>query len=198
MKVIADIPLLEALWRLNDEIESRFPDPDAWQHGIAALGVFWGKPDDLACGDSGYIGTPTNVAGFAWTGGDGMCFGLLVSDGRVGTDSPVVVIAPTNFGNPNRILAENFRNFLRMGLQRGYFALEQFAYNPAEALHIYGTPDWQPTNKSHYGMGYVPDDRQAKILEFVAERLDLEPFSYTPAEFQTLQDRYMPLLEIRS
>ncbi|WP_254513197.1 hypothetical protein [Anatilimnocola floriformis] len=194
VKVTVDLPLFDELWKLDGEIKQQFASKR--NNGIEALGVTFRNPDQLTHG--GYSCTPTNTVAFASTGGDGVHFSFLVRDDRVGVNSPVVLTAPSNFGNENCILAENFRTFLRMGLRRGYFAMEQLSYSPTEALHVYGTPDWKPSSKSDHSKGYVLDDREVRVLQFVAKRLQLEPFSCTPEDFQAMQDRYMQVLKIQS
>lgn len=83
-----------------------------------------------------------------------------------------------------------------MGLRRGLFALGQLSYAPQQALQIYGTPNWQPTESWHYGAGYVPDERQAKVLAFVAKGLNLKPFCYSSQVFSNLQRRWLPKLQM--
>lgn len=184
-KILVDVPLFDALWKLDPQIE---------EFGIAGLGIMFAKPDELENGS--YWCTPTNSLAFAWTGGDGVHFSFIVRNSRVDSNSPILLTAPANGGNANLILAPDFRTFLRLGLRRGYFALEQLTYNPTEALQVYGSPDWEPSEQLHYDVGYVPDAQQKKVIAFVAESLKLEPFSFAPEEFAALQDRFMPLLEL--
>jgi hypothetical protein len=193
-KITVNVPLFDELWELDGEIRKRFPDKR--YHGLDALGVMFSKPDQLK--REGYYRTPTNTVAFCNTGGDGTHFSFLVRDARVDADSPIVLTAPANSLNENHILADNFRTFLCMGLRRGYFAMQQFAFDPKEALRVYGTPDWHPTEKQHISVGYMPGERQQKVIAFVAEQLKLEPFAYTEPEFQVLQDRFKPLLQIPS
>jgi hypothetical protein len=194
-RITVDLPLYDAFWKLDPRIKRRFPGANL--KGENALGVMFVSPRGLRAGKpGGYFCSPTNTVLFADTGGDGSHFSFLVRDSRIDFDSPIVVTAPANIGNHNRILAENFETFLRLGLRRGYFAMEQFAYFPQEALHVYGKPNWKPTKKSHYSVGYVPDERQQKVLAFVADELELKPLCYSPRAFAKLQRQWLPELQM--
>ena len=183
-KITVNLPLYDALWKLHPRIKRRFPGEWPSQEGVNALGVMFGRPSGLRTGyTGGYWNTPTNTATFASTGSDGNHFGFLVLNSRIDADSPIVLTAPCS-GGANRILARNFQTFLRMGLRRGFFAMEQFAYDPKPALHVYGTPDWEPTEKWHCSVGFVPEERQKGVLAFVARELNLKPFCYTPNRSQ--------------
>lgn len=191
-KIDVNLPLIDALWELDPIIRERFPEE--FDDGIAALGITFLKPKHFVNGD--YSCTPKNSAAFAWSGGDGEHYSFIVRDYRVDETSPVILTAPSNSNDENHLLAENFRDFLRLGLRRGFFGLGQFAYAPEVALAAYGDPDWKPTNRDHYSVGFVPDERQRKILAFVAESLELEPLSYTAEEYDKLQERLEDLIEI--
>lgn len=195
-KLTVDIPLYDALWKLNQRIKRRFPAEYPFRNGVDALGVMFLRPLALRRGKpGGYFCSPVNTVSFADTGGDGSHFSFLVRDLRIDSDSPIVLTAPANSCDEIRILARNFQLFLRLGLRRGFFAMEQFAYDPKQALHVYGTPDWQPTESSHFSVGYVPNEREERVLSFVAKELNLKPYCYTPTAFANLQRRWMPSLQ---
>lgn len=82
------------------------------------------------------------------------------------------------------IVGENLFGFLCLGVRRGYFALEQLAYNLEETLEAYTNPAWEPTSKHH--------DQQ--LLDFLAERLQLKPWD-SAQRFHDLQERYGGMLE---
>ena len=187
-----DVPLFEDLWNLDSEIQQRFPRK--YGKGLDHTGVYFSMPQQLKMGES-YC-TPTNSIAFAYTGGDGEHFSFLVQNSAVDSESPIILTAPANSGEENVILAENFDGFLRLGLRRGYFGLGQFAYDPNSALEAYGNPQWQPTEPAHGYVGYVPDEEQIAVLTFIADQLNLQPIFVTPEEFESLQDRIQPLLEM--
>jgi hypothetical protein len=189
-KIVVNLPLLDALWELDPIIRERFPGD--YRDGIAAVGIGFAKSNEFKHGD--YYCTPKNSVAFAWSGGDGEHYSFIVRNNKVDADSPVILTAPANSGDENHLIADNFQNFLRLGLRRGFFGIGQFAYDPDEALAAYGNPDWVPTKKSHYSVGFVPDDRQLQVLSFVAEALGLQPLSYTSEEYAKLQARLAELI----
>jgi hypothetical protein len=196
-KITVDLPLYDALWKLDGRIKRRFPGEYPFRNGVDALGVMFVRPRVLRRGKTGgYWCSPANTVALADTGGDGSHFSFLVRESRIDSESPIVLTAPANSGDTNRILARNLQTFLRLGLRRGFFAMEQFGYDPKQALHVYGTPDWQPTESSHYSVGYVPNEREQRVLDFVAAELNLKPYCYTPKSFANLQRRWMPRLQM--
>ncbi len=131
---------------------------------------------------------------FASTGFDGEHFSFLICNDEINAESPIILTMPCNYGGLlNVVIAQNFRTFLCLGLRYGYFALGEFCYNPQEALQIYTNAQWQPIQEHHRSI-YVPTEQQQKILAFIAQALDLQPYVYTLDEFTTLQNRYMPRL----
>jgi len=191
-KIDVKLPLLDALWELDPIIRERFPGE--FYNGIEVLGIRFSPSNQLVYGD--YFCTPKNSVAFAWSGGDGEHYSFVVRDNLVDESSPVILTAPANSLDENHLLAENFRDFLCLGLRRGFFGLGQFAYAPEEALAAYGNPDWKPTKKYHHDVGFVPDERQLEVLSFVAKSLELEPLSYTPEEYAKLQERLEDLIEV--
>jgi hypothetical protein len=121
-----------------------------------------------------------------------------VENNQVTENSPVIVTVPANFGEPenaNFVVADNLRNFLRFGLHRGYFALEQLAYYRDLTLQAYSSAEWQPTEDWHYSVGYHLNENGQRVRDLLVERFDLTPLSYPVDEFEDLQHRYKPLLE---
>jgi hypothetical protein len=179
------VPLFDALWNLDIPIRERFGE-GKYRSGIDMLGVDFSRREDLKNGEYSHC-TPINSLAFAWTGGDGVHFSFLVQNGRIDADSPVIMTSPANSLDENLIAAGNFEKFLEFGLPRSLFGLEQLAYNLTETLHVYGKKDWKPTTKEHYDVGYVPEEGEQDVINFVVESLQLKPFSYSEAEFQALQ-----------
>ena len=180
-----DLPLYDAFWGLDDEIRQQFPAEEFQPVGVNALGISFSRSHCLSNGE--YWCTPLNTLAFAWTGGDGEHYSFLVQRRRVDDHSPIVLTAPSS-DTHNLIVAPDFETFLRAGLSRAFFGLSQFAYARRQTLEAYGSPDWTASRKTDESVGYVPDDRQREIMRFVASKLGLQPFWYTPdryAEYQT-------------
>ena len=190
--VLIQHPLLDALREFDVEAALRFPSD--YDNGLGQMGL-------LLCPkleNRGSWCTPKNSLTFASTGGDGVHFGFIVRDDKIAEDSPVIVTVPGNFEGPefaNHVVADSLRNFLRFGLYRGYFALEQLAYRRDLTLEAYSSPDWQPTEDWHYSVGYYLDQDEQRVRDFLVERFNLTPLSYTVPEFDALQDKYKPLLD---
>jgi hypothetical protein len=187
-----DLPLFDALLRLEPEIKKLLPAQDfEW---LDAIGIKLENLTNLKNG--GYCCTPTNTLEFASTGIDGEHFSFLLCNDEITPDSPVILTAPCSYdGTMNAVIAKDFRTFLCLGLRYGYFALGEFAYNPNEAIQVYSNPLWQPMEE-HHCSPYGPKEQQQKILTFIAYALDLQPYIYTADEFTALQDRFMPLLSM--
>jgi hypothetical protein len=187
-----DLLLFDALLALEPEISKLFPGEDF--NWLDALGIRLKKLDSLANG--GYYCTPTNTLKFASTGMDGEHFSFLVRDNAIDSESPIILTIPCNDdGDKNVVVAKDFRTFLCLGLRYGYFALGEFAYHPEEAIHFYTNAHWKPTEEYHSSI-YVPNEQQQIVLTFIAKSLDLQPYTYTVDEFTSLQNRFMPLLNM--
>lgn len=170
-RLTVELPLLETFLAID---------------GVSDLGLRF--TDELAPGD--YYCTPRNTVAFAWTGGDGEHFSLLAVDNVINENSPVILTAPSNSNDENRLIAVSFRDFLRLGIRNGFAGLREFAYRPDEALAAYGVADWKPGED-----WLAPDDHQQRTLNSIAELLELEPLSYTSEEFASLQEQLQTLLE---
>jgi hypothetical protein len=194
--ITVDLPLFEAFLALEAEVRDRFPDQDFSEYN-PPFGIRFGQSKRFRNG--GYYCTPTNTIEFASTGQDGEHFSFLVLNNTVNSSSPVVFTSPCNYHSDlNVILAENFHQFLCLGIRFGFFALGVFTYNPEEAMEVYAAENWQPTKEHHYTSYIFQEDPQAVILDFIADALDLQPHIYSIAEFTNLQERYLPLLQMSS
>ena len=159
---------------------------------LNALGLRLAKLSHLENG--GYWCTPTNTLKFASTGTDGEHFSFLVQKNVINTESPIIFTAPCNYnGTLNVLIAKDFHTFMRLGIRHGYLALGELVYNPVEALKIYTNVYWQPTEERHFTF-YVPSQQNQEIINFIANSLNLQPYTYTKSEFNNLQNCYMPLL----
>jgi hypothetical protein len=187
-----DLPLFDALLRLEPEIKKFLPGQDF--NWLDAIGIKLDKPANLENG--GYYCTPTNTLKFASTGTDGEHFSFLLGNDEITSESPVILTTPCNYdGALNTVVAKDFCTFLCLGLRYGYFALGELAYNPKEAIQIYTHALWQPTEEHHCSI-YRPQEKQQTILAFIAHALNLQPYSYTVDEFTALQHRCRPLLSM--
>jgi hypothetical protein len=194
--VTVDLPLYDAFLALEADVRDRFPEQEFSEYN-PPFGIRFDQPKRFRNG--GYYCTPTNTIEFASTGQEGEHFSFLVLNDVVDSNSPVVFTSPCNYhGDLNVILAENFHQFLCLGIRLGFFALNVFNYNPQEAMEVYATEDWQPTKEHHYTNYIFQEDSQAAILDFIADALDLQPHIYSIAEFTNLQERYLPLLQTSS
>lgn len=185
------IPILIRMREVGDLIDSRFP-PRSFG-GMGQVGLLLSSK----LKNGGYWCTPKNSLEFAGTGGDGVHFSLVEVDGVVSENSPVVMSVPANSGDPsvaNAIVGDSLINFLRFGLLRGYFAMEQLVYQRDLALKVYSSVDWQPTEQNHYSVGFHVDETKQKILQLIARELNVTPLGYSIPEFEALQKQYMPLL----
>jgi len=88
---------------------------------------------------------------------------------------------PMMFDNPNIIVGENLSEFLCLGCEVGYFALEQLAY------------DIKQTIQSIMNPGPLDND-QAELLRLIREEFDLQPITQINYRFEVLQRTYIPLL----
>lgn len=85
---------------------------------------------------------------------------------------------------------------MRLGLHHGFSALVDLSFSPKAALPVY-LSDYSPTdNPSNSFIEAGLDDQGYEILDFIAEVLDLRPYTYTVAEFILLQQRYMPFFKM--
>ncbi|MBN1909010.1 MAG: hypothetical protein JW818_04660 [Pirellulales bacterium] len=189
-------PLLDDLRRFDAEAAIRYPAE--YDNGLGQMGMLL----YAECRTGGYWCTPSNSMAFATTGGDGVHFSFIVEDDNITEDSPVIVTVPAAFGDgpetASFVVGDSLRNFLRFGLHRGYFALEQLTYYRDLTLQVYSSPEWQPTEKWHHSVGYLLHENGQRIRDFLAERFSLTPLAYTADEFDALQNRFKPLLEYPS
>jgi hypothetical protein len=120
-------PTLLQLWKFagNDSSASN----SDWNLTFDPIGLILLTPPR----NYGYWCTPTNSLTFATTGGDGVHYGLLATNGEFTDFSPVVMTVPM-CDAPNTIVGANLREFLALGCRFGYFALEQLIYRRKETL----------------------------------------------------------------
>jgi hypothetical protein len=178
---IVDCPLLKRLrtfdrWLRKQKLDLIFP-------GLNTLGLIFDKHLDDGRYDTF---TPANCITFAHTGGDGTHFGMLQDDARLTDKSPIVLMVPCS-GYYTAIIGEGLLDFLSLGCIRGYFCLEQLAYDYDETVKEYTNPHWQPPAEDRR------DDSQ-KALSLLKAEFDLKPWT-DPKRFEYLQARYHHLLD---
>src|SRR5436190_1511728 len=131
---------------------------------------------------------------FASTGGNGVHFSLLARGGKMDGQSPVIMTNPGGGDGRSWIVGESLYDFLCLGANRGYFALEQLAYSPELTLRVYTDPSWQPSEGWHESVGFAPGEHERRVLEFLTERFGLRPWP-SPERFDELQARFGGQLE---
>lgn len=183
---------LDDLRAIDAEARKRFQLPYRWDPGVGSLGLILNKKLD----DYRYeLCTPTNCKTFAATGGDGVHYSLLVADGRINEQSPVVITNPGGGDSRSWIVGENLFDFLCLGYYRGYFALEQLAYYPDLTLEVYTNPNWKPSESWHDSVGYVVAEEKQPVLDLLISRFSLRPWT-SVEHFHDLQKEYGALLKL--
>jgi len=115
-----------------------------------------------------YWCTPTNAWTFATTGGNGVHYSLVETEGSVSEQSPVVMTVPM-CDSPNHIVGADLREFLALGLPYGWFGLEQMAYSSS----------WWEDHADWEREGPMSPERRAVIAE-LQERLGLVGWEDVP------------------
>lgn len=134
---------------------------------------------------SGYDATPDCCRPFAWTGGDGVHFSLADAGAGFGDNSPVVMTVPMKFDMPNMILAGSLRDFLRLGLRSGYFALENLAYRRADTIAMLDRAAFAPSQSA----------LERAMLTEIGQVFGLEPVRGHAAHLNAVSEAYGFLLE---
>ncbi len=151
--------------------------------------------DGAPCSSGGYYCSPLNSKCFAFTGGEGVHFSFLAEKQDVHFDElPVIVTIPMAFGNPNFIAGESLREFLSLGIYRGYFGLEQLGYQLQKTLDVYSNPEWKAEAHSEFWVGFGVSELKAKVLTFLRTELQLDQWPDLRERFFELQEKYMPML----
>lgn len=185
LPVTVDVPLLDELRLINEEMQARFVDC----HGRPATLHWLGLGLDKQLDDHRYDHcTPLNCRTFAGTGGDGHHFSFLVIDGAITESSPIVATAPDCYGNPSAVIADSLRQFLSLGCINGYDALGWVFLQSDEELekHFLVANDPNAEEFSHLTF-------HRKMLAYLRERLRLEPWTDWRAS-REFQNKYQPLL----
>jgi hypothetical protein len=160
---------LQRLWRLADETPRAKGTP---RDGVfEPIGLILSRPLQRAT----YRSTPANTLAFAWTGGDGVHFNFVLRDGRVAEDSPILMSVPASFDAPNVIVGRDLRDFLALGVGRGFFSLERLVYDPKSFLDDY------PASEEEL------DELQRDQLRLLRAAFAVEPWSDAKGRLEELE-----------
>jgi hypothetical protein len=186
LPVKVDVPLLDELRLIDQEMQDRFKDMHGRPASLHWLGL--GLDENLDDHRYGHC-TPLNCRTFAGTGGDGHHFSFLVIDGEINESSPIVATAPDSFGNPSAVIADSLHQFLRLGCINGYDALGWvFLHSDDDKLakHFIAANDRSSDEFSHLTF-------ERDMLAYLRQRLNLEPWTDWQAS-RAIQNKYQPLL----
>jgi hypothetical protein len=149
-----------------------------WRSLFEDLGLFLLDPPAR----SYYDVTPHDSLTFAYTGGDGVHFGVLCGVLGAGPDAdaddgPVVMTVPAARVK-HVVLAESVAEFLALGAVEGWFGLERLAYTPAAVY-------------ARHAVAGAPDPEVAELLR----KLGLGPARLDARRVDALGRRYGPAAE---
>jgi hypothetical protein len=183
----------DRLWNLADRLAST--NRQAPNHVFDAIGLNLLRP----FAKDWYIGnTPKNADVFAYTAGDGVHFSILELSGRKREESPVVMTSPmAPFHQLNIVLGRDVIDFLRLGCQVGYGALENLAYEPEEfAILMSNQHDFDAW---YYGKHIDSKDENERLLASLRNEFDLKPWNDdVVGRLTILQAEFTPHMIIES
>ena len=129
-----------------------------------------------------YFCTPLNSLTFASTGGDGVHFGCMLIDGGA---SGLIVMTVPMADEKNFVVGESLFEFLCLGIRRGYFYLEQLAYDRETAITMLnGEMDEEMTSDEIY------------LLDALRMELGLRPWPGVEGRLHELEQRYAPAIQV--
>ena len=105
--------------------------------------------------------------------------------------SLVVMTLPDRMGE-SVIVGESLRDFLSLGIGRGYFCLEYLSDHPEKVLAAYTNPTWRSDDPD---FDFEVDEGQRQLLDYLADRLDLHPWTSGDKLYE-LQKNYAALLQL--
>lgn len=138
-------------------------------------------------GNIDYFCTPLNTVTFASTGGDGVHFGLLSEEDS--SAAPVVMTVPcadSNAKKCNLVLGESLFEFLCLGVNRGFFSLEQLAYDREKTIKLYSSRLFL---KDEY------DAQEQELLNALKTEFGLQPWPEIDGRLRELERQYLPKLD---
>jgi len=182
-------PILEKLFELEREAARRFPRE--YDPGLGRIGLLLMR--DLP--NFGYPCTPTNSRSFAHTGGEGVHFSFLVSNDEINEESPILLTIPAAPKSPTFLVGETLLDFLCLGIQRGFTALENLGFLYEDTVKAYGNPTWRPTQHVQFWTCHALDEQDRAVLELLADRFRLVPWSDPKEKLDRLRSLYRSKLE---
>jgi hypothetical protein len=165
-----DHPDLALLWQLA-ATASR-PKGTSPEGAFESIGLILQRPPKLAT----YAQTPPNTLAFAWTGGDGVHFNLVLGNNLAVEDSPILMVVPMSFKRPRAVVGRSLRDFLALGMGSGFFALERLAYDPDSFLREYP------------GGANRMSDRAREQLRLLRTTFGVEPWTDARAHLNELKE----------
>jgi hypothetical protein len=141
-----------------------------------------------------------NSMTFAKTGGDGVHFSLLPLKGEISNPSPVVMTVPMNYGSENLIVGSDLQDFLCLGCDVGYNFLELLTYSDSKSDAIYwlNHPEEWFTSLLSDSDNSASIDYKRNLLRILRSEFDLKPWDNIEDNLQSLEDKYLSLLELKS
>lgn len=170
-----DHPDLKRLWALQKRLEAEL--------GQESTSLFYNVGLSLEKEPYWYEVTPKNATPFAHTGGDGDHFSLMHIRGFIVPESPVIMTIPTDFfnDNPNIIVGENFKDFLALGCDVGYFGLFGFVERFEEFCQEV---------ESRQAPSEYWDEIHRHCLHAIVTEFQLQPWTNVREKFIELQLKY--------
>lgn len=136
-----------------------------------------------------YRYSPLNSVLIAHTGGEAVHYSFLVLDGHWSELSPVVL---TDHDWGNIVVGENLAEFLRLGLNTGYFLS---GYDLCDPEGNWTNPEAAQRFETKATPVVGPPERFDFQLQRLGEHFGLEPLSGVAERLAELQQRYQPLIE---
>lgn len=172
-------PMLQRLWHLAGG------DPGGvdseWSTAFDPIGLILLTPPR----SYGYWCTPLDSLTFAATGGDGVHYGLLAVGGEFTDFSPVVMTVPM-CDTHNTVVGASLKEFLALGCQYGYFALEQLVYNREATLRELELTRYAP----EMGQG------ERALLTSLSSEFKLEPWANPARRLEELQVEFASAIQL--
>ncbi|MBE1492725.1 hypothetical protein [Plantactinospora soyae] len=163
------------LWRLAERLA---PAAEGAAGVFEPIGLILADPAEPFTASSD--ATPAGSVMFAGTGGDGVHFSALGTDGA----GAVVMTVPMAFDSPNHVLGKDIPEFLALGCRTGYFHLERLAYG-------WGRQDTVVRLES----GLEADDPdEAGLLQHIVDEFNLQPWPEVDNRLRRLAGEHGNLL----
>ena len=186
LPVSVDVPMLDELRLIDQEMQARFKDWHGRPATLHALGL--GLDENLD--DHRYPHcTPLNCRTFAGTGGDGHHFSFLVIDGAITASSPIVATTP-DYGGQSAVVAESRAQFLRLGCGNGYDELGYDFLQSDEDLEKHFMAASNPSSEQYSYLTFQRD-----MLAYLRQRMNLEPWTDWQS-LRAIQQKYKPELKL--